>query len=99
MTYDESGLYELVDEYITQEMLRFEGERGVEDLNKLAFALGYRETPFKFGTVLEQFLADNPGAQAAIVDWVMSMEIPEWKEEIETHLKEKSEDDEDEYED
>lgn len=53
-------LNDLVDEYLDQEKIhRFEGDKGVKNLNKVAFAIGYSETPFKYGSSLEQFLSDN----------------------------------------
>lgn len=49
---------------------RFEGEKGVENLNKVAKLLGYDESNFKYGSALETFLADNPGAMEAILEWI-----------------------------
>ena len=48
----------------------FEGERGLERLNEFCSALGYKESGFKFGSPLEEFLQDNPGAIEALLDWV-----------------------------
>lgn len=47
-----------------------EGERGIVALNKLANELGYKEDLFKYGSSLENFLKDNPGACEAIFEWI-----------------------------
>jgi len=47
-----------------------EGEQGVEVLNEIAQALGYEKHPWRFGTPLEVFLADNSGAVEAIMNWI-----------------------------
>ena len=67
-------LEELVTEYLDHnEIYRFEGDKGVEDLNTFVKALnptGYREEGYRYGSSLERFLSDNPGACEAIVEWV-----------------------------
>lgn len=50
----------------------FESERGVRNFTKLVGILGYRS--------LEDFLADNSGAIEALVHWIGSANMPEWKE-------------------
>jgi len=59
-----------------------EGETGVRNLNTIAEALGYEESGFKYGTSLEQFLADNSGCVEAIHRWIEEWidRVPEWKE-------------------
>jgi len=73
---------DIVDEFCDQEQFHsFEGDRGVERLNVIAKVLGYEESGFKYGTSLEQFLSDNPGAIEALVDWIKdeSNGLQEWK--------------------
>ena len=62
---------EIFDKYLDEENLRcFEGDPGVERLNKICKQLGYSEDGFKYGSSLENFLKDNSGASEAIVDWI-----------------------------
>ena len=70
---------------------RFEGESGVERLNKLTNAIGYKEDGFRFGSSLERFLCDNSGAIDAIIEWIVEQDLPEWKEELLTYLEENDE--------
>lgn len=83
---------ELLEEYKEQEkMYSFEGERGVERLNKICAAIGYKETGFRYGSPLEEFLQDNSGAIEAILGWIEENGegAEEWKENLETYLPEK----------
>lgn len=48
----------------------FEGDAGLDKLTKLIEALGYEGHGFKYGSPIEAFLSDNPGAQDAIVDFI-----------------------------
>lgn len=83
---------ELLEEYKEQEkMYSFEGERGVERLNKICSAIGYKETGFRYGSPLEEFLQDNSGAIEAILTWIEENgdNVEEWRENLETHLPEK----------
>lgn len=83
----EKEFSELLEEYQTQEkMYRFESTTGLKDLNKICNAIGYQESPFAFGSSLEQFLMDNPGAMCAIVDWLSGANGESFKEELITHL-------------
>ena len=83
-------LEELVTEYLDHnEIYRFEGDKGVEDLNTFVKALnptGYREEGYRYGSSLERFLSDNPGACEAIVEWVKAQDLQEWRESIESEL-------------
>lgn len=90
---------------LTQQLIRekklqtFEGSTGVKNLCKLVRALGYKD-PMYFGQFdsnasygdLIEFLEDNPGACEKIVEWVEENEEL-WAEEIESHLPEKEEED------
>lgn len=60
---------EIFQEFIDQERIyRFEGSSGMENLNKVAHACGYRKD--QFGSEFDNFLSDNPGVMEAIVNWV-----------------------------
>jgi hypothetical protein len=41
----------------------------INGLNKVAETLGYKS---EFGTALENFFKDNPGACEAVIDWVLN---------------------------
>lgn len=62
-----------------------EGDSGLEKLEKLCEVLGYRNTGFRFGTPIEHFLSDNPGACEALVEFMAEWadRNPEWKERLE----------------
>jgi hypothetical protein len=80
-----------VDRFIDQKNLyRFEGDKGVENLSQIVEALGYKATGFRYGTLIESFLSDNPGAQEALVDWIRETidHVPEWQENVESYLEE-----------
>ncbi len=57
-------------------------ESNTKNLEKLTEALGYPADAF--GSSVENFLNDNPGAQQAIVDWVAEWldRNGEWRERI-----------------
>jgi hypothetical protein len=52
----------------------------MENLEKVLRALGYKENQYRFGSVIESFLSDNPGAADSIIDWICEQNIVEWKE-------------------
>lgn len=67
-----------------------EGKEGLECLALLCRRLGYKDISYygqfnnhgmngQLGDVLE-FLEDNPGAIAAILNWVNEQNIPEWED-------------------
>lgn len=64
---------------------RFEGESGLDNLTKLVEVLGYKEHGFRHGSAIEVFLADNPGACDAIVEFITEWvdRAPEWRENLE----------------
>lgn len=86
-------------------MHSLEGDRGLRHLNQMAEDLGYSADGFKFGSSLEKFLSDNPGAMDAIAAWAGDQfedEFREIVEEIEAEDEdefESEEEDEDEDED
>jgi hypothetical protein len=74
---------------------RWEGDPGVENLNSLCKAIGYTGHQFKFGSPLEHFLSDNPGAIEEIIEWIIEWgeNNAEWKSALESELEEKEEED------
>ena len=80
--------YEAVEDFLNQEEIhRFEGDSGLQNLETLLEAIGYEGHGFRFGSVLESFLSDNPGAVEALVEWLMCVDsVPEWKERLEERL-------------
>lgn len=83
----EPNLSDLLDEYCNQEKLwHFEGDSGLEDVNKVFKALGYKGHPFRYGSPLEHFLSDNSDAINALLDWVREQNFPEWRSEVESQL-------------
>lgn len=61
--------YEVFDRYMDEEFRSVEGEQGVRNLEQLCETLGYGQG-FMRGRAIEEFLADNPGAVQAVVDFV-----------------------------
>ena len=63
-------------------MYCMEGERGVNNLTKIAHEVcGYTN---EWGGVLLNFLADNPGAIEAVIDWIGKQKVIEWKDNLES---------------
>lgn len=68
-------MQDLLDQYLEDNNIRnFEGERGVRNLEQLVETLGYGQG-FMRNRAIEEFLADNPGAVEAVVNF-----IGEWAE-------------------
>lgn len=72
----------------------YENEEGVRNFCRLLNAMGYRD-PQYFGQFagasygdLIRFLEDNPGAMEVLVEWIAEQNFPEWKRELESHLRE-----------
>jgi hypothetical protein len=90
-------LSKLIQEFVDDNDLHpFEGDKGVENLNKVARAIGYEPHGFAYGSSLEVFLSDNPGACEAILHWMGEQNVQDWKDNIESELPEKDEQDDDE---
>jgi len=86
-TIEEKTLDEIVEEYTSfKKMRHFEGDTGMKHLNTLTRDMGYKGHGFEYGSSLEAFLSDNPGAQEAIVNWIRDQNINDWKEELESCL-------------
>ncbi len=62
----------------------FEGESGLEKLERLCKDLGYEGNNFRFGDPIQSFLADNYGATEAILEFIVEHvnKDPEWKESL-----------------
>ena len=91
----EKEFSDLLDEYRDQEkMHHFEGSSGLDNLNKLCGALGYTEDGFKYGSKLERFLEDNPGAMCAIVEWIAESSGEHFRDELISNLNEPEESEE-----
>lgn len=93
---EEKDFGDMFDDYVST--MRFEGERGVENLEKVCTTLGYPETGYRYGSPIESFLADNPGCIEAMLEWISEWieKSPEWQAAIEAVTED---DDQEEYED
>lgn len=80
-------MYTIFERYLTQQFRGYEGERGVQSLEKLAEALGYG-TGYMRGRALEEFLGDNSGAIEALLEWIGNTvgDVPEWEESLSEEL-------------
>lgn len=85
---DDKEFSELLEEYQDQEKIyNFEGNNGLDNLNKICAAIGYRGHGFKYGSSLEEFLADNSGACVAIIEWLSENVSQENREDLISNLK------------
>lgn len=81
MSDESDDLSEIVEAYCDKHQLhRWDGINGVDNLNILVAAMGYRGNHFTFGSPLETFLIDNPGAIEAILEWIGGTNLSEWRE-------------------
>jgi hypothetical protein len=87
-------LEDLLDSYIRAKGLSFEGTTGVRNLETIAKTLGYNESGFRYGTPIESFLSDNPGAIEAIVEWIGKQNVPEWQITLEEEVAPEEEEEE-----
>ena len=76
-----------------------EGDGGCGVLEELLRVLGYNETGFRFGSPIESFLSDNPGAQEALVNWVAEQNLPEWQSALGDVVEDEDEDEDEDEED
>lgn len=90
------SLSELIEEYLKDNDIRnWEGDKGLRNLENLLQDLGnYKREGWMHGDIIHQFLADNPGAIVAIINWIEKQDLDEWKENIESCLPEKELNDE-----
>jgi hypothetical protein len=82
---EDKDLSDLMEEFCEKERIhRFEGDAGVRNLETIVNTLGYKE--FMGQSELITFLSDNPGAQEALYEWILSINAPEWREAIQESL-------------
>lgn len=88
--YEEMDLTEIINEWQDKNKAHhFEGSTGVRKLEKLCKDLGYDNGAFLGSEVsLLNFLADNPGAIDALINWMGEQDIEEWKENLVSTLPE-----------
>ena len=67
-------------------------ENSTRNLEKLVSAIGYNED--MFGSAVQNFLNDNPGAQQAIVEWIGEWidRNNDWKEMLADEVGEEEDD-------
>ena len=65
----------------------WEGQRGIGNLTKLVKVFGYDS--------LSGFMEDNSGCLEAMLEWIKSARVPEWKEKLEDMVGESDDNDED----
>jgi len=96
---NELSLADIIDEYVEQEKLfSFDGSRGVQNLCRITHAIGYVDKQYfgqfhpqgSYGDLIN-FLEDNPGAVQAIRQWIEDQDSEEWKENVESQLNEREE--------
>jgi len=77
-----ADLVELVDRYMEEHKLwNMEGPSGVRRFETFLTALGgYGHEGFS--DTLREFLQDNPGAINAIIEWIGTLHVKEWEENL-----------------
>jgi hypothetical protein len=81
-------MMEALQQFMLQErMFSFEGDRGVKNLTRIVEVLGYGKG-FMRGRALEEFLADNPAAIEAVVEFIgeWSERNSEWNDALQMEL-------------
>lgn len=74
-------LYDVLDTYLKQErMYCMEGDSGVRKFEKLVKDMG--DYGGSFGDPISEFLADNPGALTAMVEWIGEQNVQEWTQNL-----------------
>ena len=95
MKNEESKMVDVIDEWMEQSQIRsMEGCSGVKNLEKLCGEIGYNKGAFLSASPIFNFLADNSGAIEAIIEFIRDAGIDEWKDELESYLDEKENDEE-----
>lgn len=88
---EEKDFNDLYEEWCNQKKIhRWEGEPGVGNFETFVKAIGYEGSQFRFGSPIESFLCDNPGAIEALIEWIVDQgdRSPEWRANIESELTE-----------
>jgi hypothetical protein len=93
---NDADMFELIEEYCDQKNIRrWEGDQGLDNLNTLLKTIGYKPEGFKYGSPVEKFLTDNPGAIEALIEFISDAGIDDWgdglRAEIETDDEEDTE--------
>ena len=86
--YEEMDLCELINEWQDENKAwHFEGGSGVRKFEELCDALGYARGEFLgSGVSIPNFLADNPGAIDALINWISEQNVDDWKENLISEL-------------
>jgi len=84
---EDKSMGEIIEEWDAKQRQKgigysWEGTTGVRKLEKFCADLGYRTGNFVGDVPILNFLADNPGAIEAILNWVEEQENKEWKENL-----------------
>lgn len=83
---------DILERYMSEhKMHHFEGTTGVRHFEKLVEDMGYTEGQFIGRHGILNFLADNPGAIQALIEWIEQANVPEWEENLSDCLQEKAE--------
>jgi hypothetical protein len=53
-----------------RKLYRFEGESGTKNLETVLKEIGYKEDGFRYGSAVERFLQDNPGAVEVLLNFI-----------------------------
>jgi len=76
------GIERLIERFTSRPGFSTYGDSGVESMNELAKAIGYNGHSFRYGSPIEEFLSDNPGAMEAIRNWISEAGVPEWEDSL-----------------
>lgn len=98
---DEKDLSEVLNQYVSEKRMRFEGDSGLDNLNTLIHDMSNGEYghQYKYGSPLESFLSDNPGAVEALMEWIAENDFFEaeegmsWKSNLESCLNDNEDED------
>lgn len=91
---DQETMIDLLEEWQMEYMPYSDGELGVEALNNLCKAIGYKGHSYAHGSPLECFFQDNSDAIYAVMNWIAEQDVPEWRDGIEADLPEREEEEE-----
>jgi hypothetical protein len=84
-TENELEFGEVLEQFMdANKMHHFESESGVRNITRIAEAIGYRQG-------INEMLADNPGMQQAMIEWLMQQNVPEWVEALQSELPDEDE--------
>jgi len=84
---EQAGFECLLSKFIEKKTIcNWEGDRGVKNLTTVVEALGYQGHQFTYGTPVEEFLSENPGAIESIISWIEENGegVQDWKDNVES---------------